>query len=127
VLDTLAAASGIIGGLPWDWGRRLQKSTPQDGYYGDSLQQANIVIQKKDLTSDNLCNTVIAIGRLTMAQQKKARKVGRPKLPKDSAKARIVPVRFKPGDLRLITAAAKASKQTLSEWIRSTLGATTQQ
>jgi hypothetical protein len=49
---------------------------------------------------------------------KKPRSVGRPKLPKGHAKARIVPVRFKADDLRRITAAAKASNQTVSEFIR---------
>ena len=54
---------------------------------------------------------------------KKPRGVGRPKLPKAHAKAHIVPVRFNPDDLRRITAAAKASNQTVSAWIRSTLNA----
>jgi len=54
-------------------------------------------------------------------QQTKRKKIGRPQLPKGEAKGRIVPVRFKPDDLKVMTAAAKASKQTLSEWIRSTL------
>jgi hypothetical protein len=53
----------------------------------------------------------------------KPRKVGRPKLPKGTAKGRIVPVRFANGDLKAIEAKAKASKQTVSEWIRSTLNA----
>lgn len=54
---------------------------------------------------------------------KKAKKRGRPQLPKGSAKGRIVPVRFRPDDLRAMMAAAKASNQILSEWIRSTLRA----
>jgi len=49
--------------------------------------------------------------------QKKAR-VGRPKLPKGEAKGRIVPVRFRHDDLKAIEAAAKANKQTISEWVR---------
>lgn len=53
----------------------------------------------------------------------KPNKVGRPKLPKGEAKGRIVPVRFNVEDLKAIENAAKASKQTLSEWIRSTLNA----
>ena len=61
-----------------------------------------------------------------MAQQKKNKKVGRPKLPKGEAKGRIVPVRFAGDDLKAITAAAKANKQTVSEWIRSTLNAAIQ-
>jgi hypothetical protein len=36
---------------------------------------------------------------------------------------RIVPVRFNGDDLKRITAAAKANKQTVSDWIRSTLNA----
>ena len=59
-----------------------------------------------------------------MAQQKKARKVGRPKLPKGEAKGRIVPVRFTADETKAIEAAARASKQTFSEWIRSTIHAT---
>lgn len=58
-----------------------------------------------------------------MSQQTKPRKVGRPKLPRGEAKGRIVPVRFRRDDLRAIEAAAKASKQTVSEWIRSTIHA----
>jgi hypothetical protein len=56
-------------------------------------------------------------------QQSKKRKAGRPKLPKGEAKGRIVPVRFNGDDLKRIAAIAKASDQTVSEWIRSTLHA----
>jgi predicted HicB family RNase H-like nuclease len=35
----------------------------------------------------------------------------------------IVPVRFAPNDLKAMELAAKAAKQSLSEWIRSTLHA----
>lgn len=62
-----------------------------------------------------------------MGQQKKHRRVGRPRLPRGEAKGRIVPVRFNADDLRRIAAAAKATKQTVSEWIRSTLNAAVQQ
>jgi hypothetical protein len=55
--------------------------------------------------------------------QKKTRRVGRPKLPNGEAKGRIVPVRFNGDDLKRIAAAAKSSGQTVSEWIRATLGA----
>lgn len=48
-------------------------------------------------------------------------KIGRPILPKGHAKAKIVPIRFRPDDLKRIETAAKASNQTVSEWIRSTL------
>jgi hypothetical protein len=57
--------------------------------------------------------------------QPKPKKIGRPKLPKGDAKARIVPVRFNPGLLKRVTAAAKARDQTISEWVRSTLNAAT--
>jgi predicted HicB family RNase H-like nuclease len=57
-------------------------------------------------------------------QQKKTRGPGRPKLPEGHAKVQIVPVRFKPEDLKRIAAAAKAKNQTVSGWIRSTLNAT---
>jgi len=58
-----------------------------------------------------------------LAHQKKVKKVGRPKLPKGEAKGRIVPVRFTADDLKAMALAAKASDQTLSEWIRSTIHA----
>jgi hypothetical protein len=57
--------------------------------------------------------------------QKKARKPGRPRLPKGDAKGRIVPVRFNADDLKRIAAKAKAHDMTISEWIRSTLNAAT--
>jgi predicted HicB family RNase H-like nuclease len=56
-----------------------------------------------------------------VSNSKKTRGPGRPPLPKNHAKARIVPVRFSPEEYKAIVAASKASKQTLSEWIRSTL------
>jgi hypothetical protein len=61
-----------------------------------------------------------------LSQHKKAKKVGRPKLPKGEAKGRIVPVRFTADDLKAMEAAAKASDKKLSEWIRSTIHATIQ-
>lgn len=54
---------------------------------------------------------------------KKPNKVGRPKLPKGTAKGKIVPVRFTPEAIKAVEAAAKAQKKTISEWIRSTLNA----
>jgi predicted HicB family RNase H-like nuclease len=51
----------------------------------------------------------------------KPKKMGRPKLPKGEAKGRMVPIRFNEGDLKRIESAAKASKKTVSEWIRGTL------
>jgi hypothetical protein len=44
-------------------------------------------------------------------------------MPKGQAKSRIVPVRFTEDDLKALEAAARASHQTVSEWIRSTLNA----
>lgn len=61
-----------------------------------------------------------------MEQQKKTKKVGRPRLPKSEAKGRIVPVRFSAEDLKRISAAAKASDQTVSQWVRSTVHAALQ-
>jgi hypothetical protein len=58
-----------------------------------------------------------------MSRQKKPRAVGRPKLPKGKAKGKIVPVRFADDALKPMEAAAKANKQTLSEWIRNTVHA----
>jgi hypothetical protein len=57
----------------------------------------------------------------------KARRVGRPKLPKGTAKGRIVPVRFTAESLRVMEAEARAKNQTVSEWIRSTVDNAIQQ
>jgi predicted HicB family RNase H-like nuclease len=51
----------------------------------------------------------------------KPRKVGRPTLPKGNAKDVMLRVRVTPDDLKAMKATAKASKQTVSEWIRGTL------
>jgi predicted HicB family RNase H-like nuclease len=51
----------------------------------------------------------------------KPKKVGRPKLAKGDAKAVMLRVRISLAESRAIEAKAKASKQTVSEWIRSTL------
>jgi hypothetical protein len=53
----------------------------------------------------------------------KPMKTGRPKLPTGAAKGRIVHVRLTPEEIERITAAAKASNKTVSEWIRSTANA----
>ena len=53
----------------------------------------------------------------------KPKKPGRPRMAKVEAKGSIVPVRFNPEDRKRVEAAAKASKKTVSEWIRSTLAA----
>jgi len=52
----------------------------------------------------------------------KAKKMGRPKLPKGHAKGKIVPVRLNDEELRLFRKAAdKSEHKTLSAWIRHTL------
>ena len=58
-----------------------------------------------------------------MANQKKARKVGRPPLPKGQAKGRIVPIRLTHNERLRYEKEAKSNDQTLSEWVRSTLAA----
>ncbi len=45
-------------------------------------------------------------------------------MPKGEAKGHIVPVRFTADDLKAMETAAKANKQNVSEWIRSTIHAT---
>lgn len=54
---------------------------------------------------------------------KRKRKAGRPPLPKGAAKAGMLRVRVTGEELRAIEARAKAEKQSVSEWIRSTLNA----
>ena len=56
-------------------------------------------------------------------QKPKPRKAGRPPLPKGNAKAVTLRVRITPNERAAIEAAAKASSQKASEWIRSTLTA----
>ena len=51
----------------------------------------------------------------------KAKKIGRPKLPKGEAKGRIVPVRFSADEVKRIAAKAAASDQRVSEWIRAAI------
>jgi hypothetical protein len=55
----------------------------------------------------------------TLAQQKKSRRVGRPKLPKGEAKGRIVPVRFTAQDLEAMSLAARSTNKTVSELVRT--------
>jgi predicted HicB family RNase H-like nuclease len=56
-----------------------------------------------------------------MPAQPKPKKVGRPKLPKGEAKGKLVALRLSAEDVKRIGAAAKAKKQNISVWIRSTL------
>jgi len=58
-----------------------------------------------------------------VGNQKKARKPGRPPLPKGQAKGRIVPIRLTHDERQQYEKAARANGQTLSEWVRSTLAA----
>jgi predicted HicB family RNase H-like nuclease len=58
-----------------------------------------------------------------MPKQPKKRKPGRPKLAKDQAKGKIVPVRFAEQEIARIMTAAQKANQTVSQWIRSTLSA----
>lgn len=51
----------------------------------------------------------------------KPKRVGRPMLPKGNAKDVMLRVRVTVDDLKAMKAAAKASNQTVSEWIRGTL------
>jgi hypothetical protein len=63
------------------------------------------------------------ITRRTVTAARKTRKPGRPKLPKGEAKGSIMPIRFSPEERKRVEAAARASGQTVSEWVRSTLAA----
>lgn len=49
------------------------------------------------------------------------KKRGRPPLAKGQVKAKIVPMRLQDADVKLFERAAKSTKQSLSEWMRSTL------
>jgi predicted HicB family RNase H-like nuclease len=51
----------------------------------------------------------------------KPKRVGRPTLPRGNAKAATIRVRSTPNELRAYEIAAKARKQSLSEWVRKTL------
>jgi uncharacterized protein (DUF1778 family) len=55
----------------------------------------------------------------------KAKKRGRPPLPKGEVKVGYIPIRVKPEERKLFEKAAKASEhKTLSGWIRHTLRVT---
>jgi mobilization protein NikA len=51
----------------------------------------------------------------------KAKKAGRPPLPKGQAKVGTLRIRVTPDELRAIESAAKAKKQSTSEWIREAI------
>ena len=52
-------------------------------------------------------------------QTKTKKKIGRPRLPKGEAKAKIVPIRFTKSEVDQLSRAAKGSDKSVSEWIRS--------
>jgi hypothetical protein len=52
------------------------------------------------------------------------RNPGRPSLPKGEAKTEMLRIRVTPSELKSLATKAKASKQTVSELIRSILNAT---
>lgn len=56
----------------------------------------------------------------------KAKKRGRPALPKKHVKANIIPMRLKDEDLKAFSKAAKDNNLTLSAWMRDTLRKATQ-
>jgi len=57
----------------------------------------------------------------------KAKKIGRPKLPKGHAKGKIVPVRFHDEELKAMAKYAdKREHKTLAAWIHHTLKRATQ-
>jgi predicted HicB family RNase H-like nuclease len=58
-----------------------------------------------------------------MLKQKAKGKRGRPPLPKGDAKNKTLRIRVTPNELSAIESAANGKKQSLSEWIRSTLNA----
>jgi hypothetical protein len=58
-----------------------------------------------------------------LAQQKKSRKVGPPKLPKGEAKGKIVPVHLTHEQFKALSAAARVNNQTVLQRLRSTVNA----
>jgi hypothetical protein len=58
-----------------------------------------------------------------LSQPKKAKKAGRPPLPKGNAKAVMLRVRVTSEELKAVEALAKAHNQTVSEWLRSKVAA----
>jgi predicted HicB family RNase H-like nuclease len=56
-----------------------------------------------------------------MSSQKKAKKAGRPPLPKGDARAAFLRIRVTPEELQDIKLEAKSKKKSVSEWIRKAL------
>jgi uncharacterized protein (DUF1778 family) len=61
-----------------------------------------------------------------LSQRKKLSKAGRPPLPKGDAKEVMLRVRITPDERTAFEKLAKASNQTVSQWIRSVLSAAIQ-
>src|SRR5271163_4532100 len=57
----------------------------------------------------------------------KAKKVGRPKLPKGHAKGRVFGLRLTDEEIKNFEAGAKARHQSVSEWMRTTLNVAIEQ
>ena len=55
----------------------------------------------------------------------KAKKAGRPPLAKGDARDKFLRIRVTTQELKAIEKTSKVKKQTISEWIRSTLNAAT--
>jgi hypothetical protein len=51
----------------------------------------------------------------------KAKRVGRPTLPKGNAKVVMLRVRVTPDELKAVEARARSDGKTVSEWIRGTI------
>jgi len=56
-----------------------------------------------------------------MPSQKRAKKAGRPPLPKGDARAAFLRIPITPEELQAIRLEAKNKKKSVSEWIRSAL------
>src|SRR4029077_11858871 len=63
-LGSVACASGVIGCLPWDWGRCLHDG--QEHSQRETFHGCDTVPQQYPLTSVNYRGTVIGIGSLNM-------------------------------------------------------------
>lgn len=78
-------------------------------------------LQAEAVTSPILAVRAAIIQEFETMPQPKPKKMGRPVLPKGEAKERIVPIRFKAAEIKRIESAARASRQTVSGWIRSAI------
>jgi hypothetical protein len=58
-----------------------------------------------------------------MPKQPKAKKAGRPPMPKGEAKAKYLRIRLTPGEHDEVAILAKKESKTISEWVRGRLKA----